>query len=121
MFCIQYEPVELTQRVDPLKGAVMPSEIRAEVIILVHVVLTTLNLRVNVFWNVTPCGLVNRNQNFRETYRHHLLSQQMEGVDPPEVLLPVLQAAVTQYSLPSETQICFSSSFEHILNLRRFS
>ena len=73
MFCIQYEPVEFTQRVDPLKGAVMPFEIGAKVIILVHVVLTTLNLRV-VFWNVTPCGLINRYQNFGDTYRCRLLS-----------------------------------------------
>jgi hypothetical protein len=35
---------------------------------------------------------------------------QMEGVDSPEVLLPVLQAAVTQCSLPSETQIWYASA-----------
>ena len=37
----------------------------------------------------------------------------MEEVDSSEVLLPVLQAAVTQCSLPSETQIGFSYSFKH--------
>ena len=46
---------------------------------------------------------------------------QMEEEDSSDFVLPLLQAAVTHCSLPSETQICFSSSFKHIRNLRRYS
>jgi hypothetical protein len=58
---------------------------------------------------------------FRRNLQTSSSIPQMEGMDSSEVLLPVLQAAVTRCSLPSETQICCSSSFKHTLNLRRFS